>query len=181
MSNQIRLSIEDSVRFIKQQVTTLKLGNFETVEELRQALLESGCTLNREINEVIDKLAADSDFTLTSGTDKLDIHMSTSAQLGYSGKCPLFELFAAIRDIGGVGLSVEAGLQHVLQSPRQFMGYEQLIYQLPIPQFVDGYPTVFRVEDHYGERYLNCYLVGAEYVCRGDEVLVFGFRPNEGC
>ncbi len=146
---------------------TIQIGTFESVRDLRQALVDRNYRISDDADDLLSRIAVVSEPAI------LDLYRVTNAELGLPPRKTLVaETFEAIRKIGGERLPAEAGPQYRLQKPEQSLGECELMCMDPVPGR-DGDPLIFGLECYEDGLWLRgCR--GPKEVCDAVRAWVFG-------
>jgi hypothetical protein len=165
--DELAVEHEMMLPLIERPPSTIQIGTFSEVKQLRQALVDGRFRISDYADDLLGQI------TLVSEPDTLELYRATNAELGLTQGGTVAQSFEAITKIGGEKLPAEAGPQYRLQNSDQPMGQWELIYMDPMPGR-DGYLGVFSVGHGRDGRWLHGDCAYPEYFYGADSVWVFG-------
>lgn len=159
-----------SINLIKQM--SIVIGGIPK-NELIQRISARGDKISSSARSVVARLVFSSSF---SEPKEVSFGWITAGGLGFTEGSTAAELFARIKEVGGL-CSEEDALYLRLADTNQQPGMIYGVATEPIPVF-DGYhPRIFIIErDGGGNFWLDVTQVGPTYWCRPDKILVLRIR-----
>jgi len=130
---------------------TIKLGTFNSVDEIRKALKAGGFTVNDRSNDILGKPA----FTMSNTEQDVELVNVSVEELGFKDGTRYTDICKRALELGLDYCPAEVGPQLRLQFKDQPKGTYVVVAMKTIT-VSDGHPRVFRVECYgNGEPYLS--------------------------